>query len=141
MDRPPGRESRLSTYVPFGDSRITRIFALLTAVALVLVASTSVRADEGQISDAQLAELGLGGMEMVSDAQGEQIRGKFLFGPAFTTNLFIQIQAQLTPSVGPVAAQNFAASTFFALQGANATLAFKFPTHPVFANPAVHYIP
>ena len=59
-------------------------------IALVLVAlvvafqTTAVKAEEpGQISASALNNLGLGGMQTVSDAQGEQVRGKFLYSPAY----------------------------------------------------------
>jgi hypothetical protein len=58
---------------------------LLIAVAAVAVFACASQAQaaepQGQISDAQLAELGLGGMQTLSDDQWETIRGKFLFGP------------------------------------------------------------
>jgi len=63
------------------------ILTLLATLALVAVASDSQAfaaspqhdsVQSGQISDAQLAALGLGGMQRVTDIEGQQVRGRFL---------------------------------------------------------------
>ncbi len=59
------------------------IIACMSMAALTAATAVSA-AEPGQIPEAQLAELGLGGMEVMSDAEGEEIRGKFLFGPKIT---------------------------------------------------------
>jgi len=106
---------------------MTRLFAMMLAVAFVAVLSTSARADEGQISQAQLAELGLGGMEMVSDEQGEQIRGKFVFSPAAIIQLQTATFNALAGPLGPTAAGLFAQGQTLNLLGVNSVLATKFP--------------
>ncbi len=61
---------------------------LVACVAVVaLFCATSVEAGEGQVSQSQLAELGLGGMELMTDAEGEEVRGKFIFGPQTTLGI------------------------------------------------------
>ena len=50
--------------------------AMVLAVALAFI-STSVQADEkGQVSENALAAMGLSDMKVVSDEQGEQVRGQ-----------------------------------------------------------------
>ena len=56
--------------------------SLMIVIAMVglsgFVASTQA-ADPGQVPDDALAKLGLGGMEKMTDAEGEQFRGKWFF--------------------------------------------------------------
>jgi hypothetical protein len=53
----------------------------LAAVALVCSASAVNAAEPaGKVSSSQLQALGLGGMTPISDAEGHQVRGKFLGG-------------------------------------------------------------
>lgn len=85
---------------------MTRIFSLMLAGVLAFSAVEATRAADGQISDAQLSALGLGGMQKMTDAQGTQIRGKFLWAttPGSTAfNTFFQLAA-----VNPQAAAIFA---------------------------------
>ena len=48
---------------------------MLVAVLVALVAAPAV-ADDGQVSQASLRAVGLGGMQVVSDAYGSQVRGR-----------------------------------------------------------------
>jgi hypothetical protein len=48
---------------------------MLVAVLVALVAAPAV-ADDGQVSQASLRAVGLGGMQVVSDAYGTQVRGR-----------------------------------------------------------------
>jgi hypothetical protein len=101
-----------------------RIFVSLVVVGLIAVSSQSARADQGQISQAQLAEFGLGGMEMVSDSQGEQIRGKFLWNLGANTTYARTLAAlQAIPNVGGTAATNFTN----AVNAQNAAISSVFP--------------
>lgn len=66
-----------------GDETMTRTILLTAAVAALTVAlaPTNASADElassnGRISADQLAALGLGGSDVVTDDEGEEIRGK-----------------------------------------------------------------
>lgn len=61
------------------------LLVALTLVALVFSAGTLLAADN-QVSNQTLAKMGLAGMERLSDAQGEQIRGKWFLGPLVTIN-------------------------------------------------------
>jgi len=107
---------------------MTRIFGLLLVGAIAFSAVESTRAADGQISDAQLAGLGLGGMQKMSDAQGMAVRGKFVFSPiAILQIATIQYNALQGP-LGPQAAGLFATGTAFNLLGVNATLSTRFPT-------------
>jgi hypothetical protein len=56
-----------------------KLVAVCAVVGALLASSNAIAGGRqvGEISDAQLASLGLGGMQSLSDAQGEQIRGKF----------------------------------------------------------------
>jgi hypothetical protein len=108
----------------------------MLVVALLLVANTAGAAD-GQIPDDTLAQFGLGGAEVVSDAQGEEIRGKFLFGPTFIGQV-----ALLIYNANPSPATAHAADRFIArATNVNVRLATRNPTHPVLASPVTHYIP
>lgn len=51
-------------------------YALAVAAVMVAMVSSSVFAGEGRVSQAQLASLGLSGLEVMSDAQGREIRGQ-----------------------------------------------------------------
>jgi len=53
------------------------LVAALAVLAVFAVAGAANAAEPGQVSDTQLSALGLGGMEIVSDVEGSQIRGKF----------------------------------------------------------------
>ncbi len=55
---------------------------VLIALAIVLGLAACVQA-AGEVPEATLADLGLGGMQQVSDVQGEQIRGKWYFDISF----------------------------------------------------------
>ena len=69
----------------------------LAAAAALIVAVQSENASaaapapqqvqSGEISDAQLAELGFGGMQRVSDEEGREVRGRFL-GRLIQINFF-----------------------------------------------------
>ena len=48
----------------------------LAIAALLVAAAGNAFAEEGQVSQSQLAELGLPGMTAMSDAQGAEIRGQ-----------------------------------------------------------------
>jgi hypothetical protein len=112
-----------------------KFVGLMCAVALVLVLSTSVRAADGQISDAELAQFGLGGAEVVSDMEGNQIRGKFLFGPNFQLSVANLIFFSRPSEATARAANVFVAST----NAANQILAAVRPFSP-WNNPNVHVI-
>ena len=56
----------------------------LAIAALLVAAGSTAFAEEGHVSNAQLAELGLPGMTVMSDAQGEEIRGQ---GFAYTSSV------------------------------------------------------
>jgi len=51
-------------------------YTLAIAALLVAGAGGAALAEEGHVSQAQLAEMGLPGMTVISDAQGEEIRGQ-----------------------------------------------------------------
>ena len=92
---------------------MTRFFGLLLVGALAFSAVESARAADGQISDAQLASLGLGGMQKMSDTQGMAVRGKFVFSPLAITQIAnIQYNALQGP-LGTQAATLFATGTTF----------------------------
>jgi len=59
---------------------MTRLLAVLAAAtvafAITSSGSSAYAAETGEISEAQLAELGLGSMQTVTDAEALQIRGK-----------------------------------------------------------------
>ena len=112
-----------------------RTVGLVIALALVLVTSNSVRAEEGQISKGQLSELGLDGMEMVSDTQGQKIRGKFLYNPAFIAQTFTQIAG---PNPTP---QSLATATYVqnVMLAQNTYFASLLPG-TVFASPTQHVV-
>lgn len=114
-----------------------RVVGLLMVVALVLVANPSARADDGQIPEDTLAQFGLGGAEVVSDAQGEEIRGKFLFGPAFILGVANLIYSPHAPEATSHAADKWVLRAV----KINTRLATRHPTHHVLANPNVHYVP
>ena len=59
-------------------------YTLAIAALLVAVAGSNALAEDGHVSQAQLAELGLPGMAVMSDAQGEEIRGQ---GFAYTSSV------------------------------------------------------
>jgi len=80
---------------------MTRIFSLVVIIAACLLASTQSSANDGQISDAQLKSLGLGGMTKMSDTQGMQVRGKFLWGLQYYGGLTQQILNSVPQSVRP----------------------------------------
>ena len=48
---------------------------LLTVAALMVFAATSANAGDGRVSQQSLAKMGLAGMQVMSDAQGMQVRG------------------------------------------------------------------
>ena len=48
----------------------------LSIVMLLAVSAGSAMADQGQVSKDRLADLGLSSIQVMSDVQGEQIRGK-----------------------------------------------------------------
>lgn len=50
-------------------------YALLSAVFAAILAGPA-RADDGQIGPEQLAEMGLSGLTVISDAEGEAVRGE-----------------------------------------------------------------
>lgn len=52
---------------------------VIAMVALFAFAASTQAADPGQVPDDTLAKLGLGGMEKMTDAEGEQVRGKWYF--------------------------------------------------------------
>ncbi len=58
-------------------------YTLAIAALLVAAAAGNAFAEEGRVSQSQLAELGLPGMTAMSDAQGAEIRGQ---GFAFTSS-------------------------------------------------------
>lgn len=114
-----------------------RLVEGMLVVALVVSAGAVASAADGQISEDTLAQFGLGGAEIVSDAQGEEIRGKWLFGPAFIVDV-----ANLIYSSNPSSATAHAADVWVARAvKINTRLATRNPTHPVLANPTVHYVP
>lgn len=56
----------------------------LAIAALLVAAGTSAYAEDGHVSQSQLADLGLPGLTAMSDAQGEEIRGQ---GFAYTSSV------------------------------------------------------
>lgn len=58
-------------------------YVLTLAAALVASVAGSTFAGEGQVSEAQLAALGVPGIQVMSDAQGGEVRGQ---GFAFATS-------------------------------------------------------
>lgn len=54
---------------------MTKLFVTLPALALVVALSGSAKAENGAISSATLNEMGLAGMQMMSDADAMAIRG------------------------------------------------------------------
>lgn len=86
---------------------MTRLLAILAAATVAIAVtsngSTAYADDLGQVSQAQLAEFGLGSMETLSDEEGMEIRGKrrrrprvrinhnlnFNIGAVFAKNIFI----------------------------------------------------
>jgi hypothetical protein len=48
---------------------------LLALTSLVLISAGSAVAGEGQVADQTLAKMGLGGMKVMTDAQGTEVRG------------------------------------------------------------------
>jgi hypothetical protein len=53
-----------------------RAFLMATIVGTCVLAACSANAESpGQISDAQLAQIGMAGLQPMSDVQGDQIRG------------------------------------------------------------------
>ena len=60
-------------------------FAVSVATVVMTLIAAPAFADEGQIPEATLASLGLGGMETLSDAQGMEVRG--MSGNAFAMSL------------------------------------------------------
>ena len=120
---------------------------LVAAIAFAFVGSLG--ADEGQVSDAALAELGLGGMQKMSDKQGEQIRGKWFYStlPGSTAlNTYLQLNAtggaripvvQFHPGTGtkdpafiiPPNFENLAAHNYrIAFEQANINYLVQYPT-------------
>ena len=60
------------------------VLALAFVVFGAVAANAADLPQSGQVSDQMLSAMGLGGMQRLSDAQGEQIRGKcFFFHPGF----------------------------------------------------------
>lgn len=59
-------------------------YTLAIAALLVAVAGSNAFAEEGHVSQAQLAELGLPGMTAMNDVQGTEIRGQ---GFAYTSSV------------------------------------------------------
>ena len=60
--------------------RMLLVIATVATTALVSQVNADEVSSEGQISSATLAEFGLGEMSLVSDADGEQIRGTYRYG-------------------------------------------------------------
>jgi hypothetical protein len=54
------------------------LLACLVVALVPLASGVANAADQGQVPSAVLADLGMGGMQVVSDVQGEQIRGKWI---------------------------------------------------------------
>ena len=52
-----------------------KIFATLPALALAVVLSGSALADNGVVSDATLSDMGLAGIQVMSDSEGLAVRG------------------------------------------------------------------
>jgi hypothetical protein len=92
---------------------------LVTMAAVALVSGASaVNAAEpaGKVSSSQLQALGLGGMTPISDAEGHQVRGKFLGGllsglfgggGGGTTTVFQSIQSNSFTDVNIEGDENF----------------------------------
>jgi len=86
---------------------MTRLLAVIAAATVAIAVtsngSTAYADDLGQVSQAQLAEFGLGSMETLTDEEGMDIRGKrrrrrgirinhnmnFNIGAVFAKNIFI----------------------------------------------------
>lgn len=92
---------------------MTRLLAIMVAAAVALAVTTTestAYANDGQVSEAQLAELGLGSMQTVSDEEGQQIRGKFLDFTYIKHNMSFQIGAVFAKNIvivnGPVVIRN-----------------------------------
>jgi hypothetical protein len=65
-----------------------KLSIILPAVALMIALSGSAMADNGAISSAKLNAMGLGGIELMSDADAMQIRGQgfsLAFGISYAT--------------------------------------------------------
>ncbi len=50
-------------------------YLLMTLAVVMIFAGPALAADQGNLSQAQLAKLGLSGMAIMSDAQGTAVRG------------------------------------------------------------------
>lgn len=77
------------------------LFAAALLVAMfAAVSQAAPPAQTGEVPDAVLADLGLAGMERVSDAQGEAVRGKWFFSKlpnSFSTGIYIALNALPLP--------------------------------------------
>jgi len=62
---------------------------LLMTLAVVMLFAGSALADQGNLSQTQMAKLGLSGMTVMSDAQGTAVRG---MGGSLTLNILTVIQ-------------------------------------------------
>ena len=73
-------EDLQKTSVGENKMRMLLVIATMTTFALVSSANADQVSNEGQIPSATLADFGLGEMSLVSDADGEQIRGTYRYG-------------------------------------------------------------
>ena len=79
---------------------MSRLLVVCVATLLVATFATVLQAappmQTGEVPDAVLANLGMAGMERVSDTQGEAIRGKWFFskrGNSFAAGMYIMLNA------------------------------------------------
>jgi hypothetical protein len=93
------------------------LLIVCVVACLALTAGMANAANPGQISDNALAQMGLAGMQTMSDAQGAEIRGKGFFGFGVSTNGFA-----FASMPGGVAGSSYTASGLWNVSGqANAS--------------------
>ena len=85
-------------------------YTLAIATVLVAAIAGNALAEEGQVSQAQLAEMGLPGMTAMSDAQGTEIRGQGFAFAASISGSAVPGSFNLSPAAALGRRSAFAAS-------------------------------
>jgi len=92
--------------VSFPDLLELAMKKTLAMVALSVLVAAPALADDGKVSQSQLASLGLGGMEVVSDDAGMQVRG--MSSNAWATSMTLFNMVLFDPNSGANFNANFA---------------------------------